>query len=44
MYYADVIYLYFAIAFDKVLHGIQMQNKKMYIVSGDLSAWIHNFS
>ena len=40
---ADVIYLDFAKAFDKVDHGILMHKMKSFGITGQIAIWIHNF-
>ena len=40
---ADVVYLDFAKAFDKVDHGILMHKMKHYNVTGKVAIWIQNF-
>ena len=40
---ADVIYLDFAKAFDKVDHGILLHKLKALNITGDVAVWIHDF-
>ena len=40
---ADVIYLDFAKAFDKVDHGILMHKLKNFGIIGKVAQWVHNF-
>ena len=39
----DVIYLDFAKAFDKVDHGILLNELKKIGINGKIGVWIHNF-
>jgi len=40
---ADVIYLDFAKAFDKVDHGILMHKMRSFGITGEVAVWIHSF-
>lgn len=40
---ADMIYLDFAHAFDKVDHGILLHKFRKLGISGQVGRWIHNF-
>ena len=39
----DVVYLDFAKAFDKVVHGILCHKLKQLIIGGKVGTWIHEF-